>query len=98
MDVFDSKVKYGDRIVVVDDKTGLRTPEGDVFEIDMGTVTVIVNRIQMNFNGQTLKGKTMFGPCTIEIVNGKNMCSNCKSRGQTGKYCSNCGNLLNKES
>ncbi len=64
----DIKVKHGNRIAIIDDKTGTRSPEGNVFEIDYGTVTVTVNGERINFDGETMKGKTVFGPCTLEVV------------------------------
>ncbi len=88
--MFESSVELGDKIVIIDNKTGIKSPEGFVFEVDMGVATISVNGIRMDVDGEKLIGKTVFGSCTIEVVRAKGKCSKCGARNQTGNYCSNC--------
>ena len=62
------KLAHEDKVVIIDDKTGIKSVEGNVVEIGSGVVTVSVNGRKLYIDGATLKGETLFGPCTIKKV------------------------------
>ena len=61
-------VTHDDKFVIVDDKTSIKSPEGTVFTFDFASITINVEGNEIRVHRETLKGKTIFGPCTDEKV------------------------------
>jgi hypothetical protein len=95
---WDTNFRQGDKIVLINDQTGRKSPIGSVVGIEMGSVIASVGGERIIFDGRVsqseFKGQTIFGPCTIEIVEGENRCSHCGARNQEGDFCSKCGKAL----